>query len=321
MVARRAAFPHGDGMALDFLTTPTRPYIGVPYSSPIDLCKPVSLPAASIPFSIQWEIYNAGATSAGHFPDVGVNVNLQNMGSNKAILDSIRGVYIDNLGCDVPVYVYFPETNFTVAAQPNATMFFPVFANAKNAIIYGKGFTEATRTARTNVLFTNAAVAPYVDNELLQSVALYRASPAIQRGLNIFNSNFAPPALGDQTFGGTILLSGLGQAPLFPNLAMPSGFYYITSLVCRAVQAYIDPVRSLGNARILSSGVSGTLYDMTFGVPSQTEFADTGSQDNVILQQFGLQLKIDATEQWRIQNLNTLSNGRIQWYVSYTYQP
>jgi len=210
-------------MSRSFLGIPFDPIQGLAPFLPASLCEPSNVPPAAIPYYIQWRTYNVGSVK----PDMALNVNLQ-PATQTLQIDKIKSVYIDNLGCDVPVYVYFPSTGFTVPAQPNSASWYPVITSDWNAVIIGQGFTNASRNAETRVFFSNMGMAPYVSNELLQNVGLGLASSSVSRGGALQNLNYGAEALGDQFVQSQRPINAAGTTIALP--ARADGFYYIKSL-------------------------------------------------------------------------------------------
>jgi hypothetical protein len=292
------------------------PYLGAYNGAAIDLCgmTPGENPQV-IPLIIPWNLYSAGSAK----PTASVAVNLQNATTGQSLFSRVRSVYIDNLGCNVPVYIYFPDTNFTVAAAPNSTGWYPVTTNGIVALIIGQGFTNADLNSITNVSFCNMQVPPFANAELAQNVALYRSSPAIQRGNTIYNSLYAPPALGDQADNNTLSLTFPGTVQLFGG-PKASGFYYLTSVFID-IFGVSNLAAAIDTLFIESTGVSGLLYQFGFVAPDSTIGPTNYIAFLYLAQMTGLQLKLDATQNWRVRNQASISNGTANINLCYTYQP
>lgn len=283
---------------------PSVPFIGTPYTAPATVCKKSNVPPITVPLYIQWATYGVGTAK----PNLNIGFNFEQLES----IDLINSVYIDNLGNNVPVYVYFADTNYTVACQPNATCWQPVMTNGKKGQIIGQGFTDADTNTFTRVTFSNVVVPPYIDIELDQSVSLFRASPSIQRGNTLYNSKFAPAALGDQTAQTRIGLTAPSTATFLSPQA--NGFYVLTNL-----QLNLNTLQG-GAAQFIqlfieSTGIAGILYTIEYGI-----LATVIANVNVLNIQ-PAQIKIDATQTWRMRNPSALSNGAAQLIVNYSYIP
>lgn len=261
--------------------------------------------------TIPWRIYDVGASKTA----AAVVVNFKSGNAPVVLLDQIRSVYIDNLNNNVPVYVYFPDTDFTVPCKPNATAWMPVIADQQAAVIIGQGFTDNDRDAVTKVMFTNVMLPPYVDDELPQSVSLYRASPEIQRGNTIYNSRFAPPALGDQTRQALVNIAPAGNLTAMILPAQLSGVYIVTNILLTGSAITSSITVQLGQAFIESTGPSGILYQTFF----------VGASGTVLFDEFlniqPAQIKLNATEEWRLRSGTVMVGGILELVFNFTYLP
>jgi hypothetical protein len=200
---------------------PALAYAGQPYSI---IQNNAGNGIVCIPLNIVWSNYGCGSAQ----PNVLINVNLQGItpGTSLVVIGSVR---IDNTGCQVPVYVTFADTGFTVVAPPNTIVRENVFTNLLQAQIIAEGFTDGTAPgAMANICFFNAQFEDnVVDAEFNQAQALWLASASITKGSTFKNANFGTPALGDQATGAIVNVTAQVIAQqLLPALA--SGFYYIT---------------------------------------------------------------------------------------------
>lgn len=283
-------------------------YIGQPYSSPIKLA---GISGVAVPLLLQWISY--GASSAN--PNINVLVSLETSAC-KAV-DQIRSIYIDNLGSPIPVYVYFPDTGETLSAKANSEGWYPVFTNAKRFWVIGEGFLDGS-IPQTYIIVSNIPMQASVNTEIDQSAALWLASPVITRGNSIYNSKYGTPALGDQTsqvignFQTNFALPAFGSP-------YPSGFITLTGLALNLV-AVFNAATTAPTLFIESTGVAGILYQFAFLVGPVPTFGNLPGVVNVFSQS-GLQLKLDATQTWRIRNSVTISGGQAQLISQYTVGP
>jgi hypothetical protein len=296
-------------MSRSFLGFGQTQYIGQPYTRPIKL-GPIN--GVAVPLLFQWISYGA---SSG-VPNINVLVDLS-QAPCKA-LDQIRSVYIDNLGSPVPVYVYFPDTFYTITAKANSEGWYPAFTNAKQIWVVGEGFLTGN-IPQTTITLSNFPLPPNVNTELDQALALWLASPVITRGTSIYNTAFGTPALGDQLsttvpFSLALLNNTVGLW----GTPYPSGFIYLTSLEIGAVGFGADSTS--GQINIESTGVAGILISPQYG---SFRTGSGASQAGVIpitnLQ--GLQIKLDATQTWRARVATITTGGVGQVVSSFTQQP
>lgn len=287
-------------------------YIGQPYAVPIKLA---GIATQCVPLLFQWISY--GASTA--VPNVNVLVNANNKPCSP--LEQIRSIYIDNLGCDTPVYVNFPDTNTTIVAKPNSEGWYPAFTNQKVFSVIGEGFFTGD-IGQTFIALCNVYIPPGVNNEIDTSVALWRGSPLITRGTSIYSSNYGIPALGDQFFSSGLLnLFNLGTTQNLWGTPKPSGFLYITGLSFYVADAYSGgPAPTLGQCVIESTGIAGILAVPNYFAPV-VGGSYVGATPSPPIQMTGMQLKLDATQTWRVRVAVAVDQGFAQAFSSYTYQP
>ena len=87
-------------------------------------------------------------------------------------------VYINNLGSDLPIYVFFPDTGYEVVAPPNSEGWYPIIANALIAWIGGLNFQDGFVPV-TTIFFTDLEIPPYVNIAVPEAVIQELASAAV----------------------------------------------------------------------------------------------------------------------------------------------
>lgn len=199
-------------------------------SRPMNLCG-----GWALPISIDWSDYGASTTNN----QIKVVVSMQAAASNKVAADfSIKSIYIDNLGSTIPIYVYFPDTGFTVVAAPYTATWYPVVTSQLVAEVIGLGFVTGS-IPTTKLFFANVFVPPYADAEIQNVFPQYLGSPLIQRTQTL-TPGFGPPSLGDQAanvsaaLGGTTSGSppaGTRTATLLAVASPTTDFYYLTGFI------------------------------------------------------------------------------------------
>lgn len=284
------------------------PYIGQPQAQAIKLG---GIASVAVPLLFQWLSYGASTL----VPNINVLVDLSTQPCVK--LDQIRSVYIDNLGSDNPIYVFFPDTGYTIVAKPNSEGWYPAYTNARKIWIIGEGFLTGD-IPQTWILLSNIFLPPSVNTEIDNAVALWKASPVITRGSTIFNSALGIPALGDQTQQYLLNVNSAANNTL-PVFGSPfaSGFITLTSI---SFSLRTATVNANLNADVVleSTGISGILYDWRFALVGGATFAPGVLP---IYSQSGLQIKLDATQTWRLRNPVQLTNGEANVIASYTVGP
>lgn len=291
----------------NFAAVGTRPYIGTPALFPSDLCKPLTQEPFIVPVTIQWATYQAALNAAAN---VGVDVALQVTGANQ--LKKIASVYIDNLGSDVPVYVYFPDTGYTIPAKPGSADWYPAITNTNVCKVYALGLTPVD-LSQTTVILANFPMQSFANDELPQTINLWKASPTITRGANIYNTNYGAPALGDQfkryqSFGPSPGTQALWGTPIAGN------FVYLTGLFILNNEFSTGAGNTNCNFFIESTGISGLLIQVPY-------LATTTRLTQVFWQQLKFNLKLDASESWQLRATGAIANGSMDFYFDYTISP
>jgi hypothetical protein len=292
-------------MSRSFIGFGQKPYIGTPQAQPIKLG---GIAGQAIPLLFQWVSYGA-------FSNQNINVLVDVTQQPCVKLDQIRSVYIDNLGSDNPIYVNFPDTNYTVVAKPNSEGWYPAYTNARQCWVVGEGFLS-TDIPQTYIILSNIILPPAVNVEIDQALNLNLASPTITRGTTIYNSKYGVPSLGDQ-FSYTGQCS-LNTATIIPLWGTPyaSGFVYLNSLALLCVDPFNAGGAAIANFLIESTGIAGTL--LSFSV-----IGTTVNPPGVIpiFQQSGMNVKLDATQTWRLRSFGPfISSGGVYAISSFTQQ-
>jgi len=132
-------------MAISLVNVETTQWIGTVNGLPTTLC---GQNGRVVLVNIDWSVYNLGNGES-----LGLEVDMSGIAPTNQ-LDLIRSVYIDNIASPTPMYVYFPDTGFTVVCKPYTATWAPVVTNARKATVYGIGFTTQ-QIPLVNVFFTN----------------------------------------------------------------------------------------------------------------------------------------------------------------------
>ena len=273
-------------MSRSFLGFGQVAYIGTPYTRPITFG---GIKGISVPLRFDWLSYGASTVN----PNVNVLVDLSTQ-NTKALIE-IRSVYIDNLGSDVPVYIYFEDTDYSVVAAPNSAQWLPVYTKSLKFWIVGLGFLTGN-IPTTKVIVTNLVIEASSDVEIATSIALWKASATITRGSTIYNENLGTPALGDQADTHTGAFNSAGvMVPSLWQTPQPSGFLYVTNIDFTFISPAFIGAGGSTVVVVESTGISGLLYSFIFSGSSTI----LGVQKLLGLN--GMNLKLDATQTWRLR--------------------
>lgn len=293
-------------------------YQGTTWRLPVKLPQGVAAPANQVPPSIcpvtiDWNLY---WQLGGNPSSVGVSINLQAASIQASILDRIASVKIDNTGSSCSVYVQFPDTGDVINCPPNCSVTFPCLTAVLNANIYAVGL-QVGFIPVTRVFFYNIVLPPAVDPEINQGVSLYKASPTITRGNTLYNENYGVPALGDQLFSSNAINLQIinSTVPLW-GTPYASGFLYINSLQINAY-TLINNVAGGFEMVIESTGLAGNLITVGYLATTAVQIGVS-----VLLGPLtNLQVKLDATQTWRLRSVTGPNTGNAQIISSFTQSP
>jgi len=311
-------------MSQRFIGASQQKYIGTPYQGkPIKLCNGGNV----VPLFFDWTAY--GASSVNN--TINVQVILSGLGVNTSLLKQLSSVYIDNTNSLVPIFVYCPDTQYSVVAQPNSAGWYPLYTNGFEIWVIGQAFTTG-QIPLTQIFVSDMFVNPFTDLQIAQNVSLGKASASIQRGIPVFNSTYAAFALGDQFAQGSIAVETQNStAIIFPAQANP-GFIIITGLTVTVDCQQPFTAGTNGTASVVfeSTGVSGVFMRRNFFLPTG---ADRGTSStciqpfaNTMIYQSGpVQWKINAQEQWQVrsdpQGGQGTMTGQMFWDFTFTTNP
>lgn len=305
-------------MSISFSGIPTLALKGVTSRFPVTLPQGASkppnfFPPSVVPVTIDWNVY---WQILHNVSNVGVNCNLQAASVMASILDRIASVKIDNTGSPNSVYVVFDDTKDVIACPPNAAVTFPCLTNLLQATVYIEGLTPGF-IPTTRIFFYNIVLPPSVDYEVNQSINLQKASPSISRGTTLLNTNYEPPALGDQLQASGLLNAAVVNAtvPLWGTPYPPGTFLYLTSLVINGM-GLSNAVPVSGSCIIESTGVAGTLVQPVYYLTPNAVVGVTN-----ILTLNAMQIKLDAGQSWRIRIIQAGDGGTLQVYTAFTQTP
>lgn len=159
--------------------------------------------------SINWSQYGVGLEPLGNLqPNFVVIVNFQASATVPQPF-LVASCYVDNLGSDVPLYVYFPDTGYTITVAADSEGWFPVISNSPVAWIIALNL-ETGFLPLTKVFFTDLYVPPYVNVSTPQSLGLELASPLISLGGGSSIASIVPDVSGQSYQSGAITISGGG---------------------------------------------------------------------------------------------------------------
>lgn len=207
-------------MSISFAGVPTKQYIGSPYAIAVQLA---GQNGRAVPLRFDWTAYGAPGLT-----NIVVNVELQGGSNQTQLLDRIRSVYIDNLNSNVPVFVQFPDTLYTITAAPNTAGWYPALTNFWKLSV--AAISISSPVPKCAIFVSNVYVSSFTDIQIDPEFRL--ASANLTRSSLITNGDYGIVALGDQSDVFTLPLTGItpinGGVQVFTPLPAPVNFIYLT---------------------------------------------------------------------------------------------
>lgn len=289
-------------MARSFIGFGQQQYIGTPYSIPFDI---YGKAGKAVPLNFNWISY--GASSA--VPNINVLLNVKF--GQAPLLQRINSIYIDNTNSNVPIYIYFPDTGYTIVQAPNSEGWHVACTNSFSFWVIAEGFVTG-QIPSTVIIATDLPVQENTDYELQQQVALFRASQSITRGTTIYSKNVGAPFLGDQIEVDNVSLTMPSTVAILRQTS--TGIIGITGVVAKGIQC--SNVGGFAGCIVTINSAEGTpLFSWDFTVT-----AGSGSaQDIDVFSLTGMNLILDATQHWQLNNTGAnISNGFVQLTIIFT---
>jgi hypothetical protein len=278
-----------------------------------------TLPPSTVPALFNWISYGASFQN----PNIAVLLQTINLQGARQLLDSIRSVRIDNTGNNVPVYVQFPDTQFTVVAPPNTIVQENVITAQYNALVVAEGFagSSPSQVGSTAVFFNNFFLQVLNEQEIAQELTLQLASSTITRGNSIYQQNYGVPALGDQFISPISI--GLTGAPLPVTVFdFNEGFIYLTELVMSVNAAESQAgAGSVAELFFESTGIAGIFAEVPFTIIPIGGNSSFVSYSEIF--RANGQYKLDGTQTWRfrVATPSAFLAGNALLYATFTTNP
>lgn len=286
-------------MAIDVTQYPQTAYRQTPVAWPVSIFNPPTQKPSNVVLSFDWTVYFAlmsarvGATLAAN---IAVEVDANSGGTSQGgVIDKIVTAKIDNSNSLNPILVFFPDSGDTISCAPQTIATLPCNTNSSKCFVIAQGLATGF-LPKTTVTFYNYFIPPSIDPVLQLVYPQWLGSPTIQRNQNqILTPGFAPPALGDQSVQYAIsLVNATTQTGIF-GTPLVSGFVYITGVDVRYVTFLAGGTSNVIPSLLLeSTGSAGVLFNWLWMFPIASGIYSLYNQS-------GLQIKIDATQSWRLR--------------------
>lgn len=306
----------------NFLQYPFGVYSGPLVSKGITYC---GRRATVLPITVTWANYSfAGSSLGANVPNFAIRVSYGARGPGNLPDDwQAQSVWVDNEGVDFPVYIYFPDTQFSIPVAANSAGWFPLSSNDREFFIVAIGIPTSSVVANqeTLVILSEFNMPPYIDYEQQTSLIQQLGSPVIQRS-NILLPGIGSPALGDQLMSKTIgLVSGS------PGTAIPEWgpfdapfFLYITQLQI-TINAFTNTGASSSIVGVeLRNSVDGIVYAST-AYGGSNNGLNTGNP--AIITDLRGNFRFNAQSSWTLVLATSVAvtNGQMNWNFAYTLNP
>ena len=153
----------------------------------ISHCLPSTLPPRVVPMVFDWNKYIPGSQSASI---IGVSVN-HNQQQIVNPIDMVQSLVIDNLACNYPVTVLFPDTGFELVCPANDQIASPVLTNVlqSTVLISGLPGTLLNPAQTTTVYYSNVSQMPVNGVQVPVPVANLSSTPFDVRPRSMRTSN------------------------------------------------------------------------------------------------------------------------------------
>lgn len=298
-------------MSIDVSSYTQVPYKLTPVAWPVRIFDPPTIKPVSCQLSFNWLVYFAALNGA---PNIAVEININSGGTAQGgVMDKVVTVKIDNSNSAVPILVNFPDSGDTVSCPPQSIVTLPVNTNGTRAFVIAQGLSVGF-TPQTLVTFYNYFIPPSIDPVLQLTYPQWLGSPTIQRNTNqILTPGFGSPALGDQTVQYHFAMDAINTIPIF-GTPRPSGFIYITGIDVKLFLLVAGGTsEQLGSLFAESTGSAGILYEWNYYVVLPSSIYS-------IYSTYGMNIKIDATQTWRLRNTVDIPTGSLpRMQVGFTY--
>lgn len=304
-------------MSINVTQYPKTAYLQTPVAAPVKQFDTPTQKPSSVVLTFNWTVYFALMNSAAN---IAVEVDINAGGTAQGgVIDKIVTAKIDNSNSYNSILIYFADSGDVISCPPQTIVTLPCVTNGSACKVIAQGLATGFLPS-TTITFYNYFVPPSIDPVVQLAYSQHLGSPTIQRNAtNILTPGFAAPALGDILDNKKI--ASVNNATVNTTiLGSPgaSGHYVVTGYV---LQVGFINVSGPTNAQCFfeSTGASGILFEND----SAFSTADNAKPSQTLFAMSGLQLKLDATETWRIRIIfaNGWSSGFIFSYVSYTFNP
>lgn len=189
-------------MSFSFSGFNVQNYIGAPYPQPIQMA---GRNGYAVKLALDFLSYGASATNR----DIVVKADLAGGagGNRNQLLDRIRSIYIDNTASALPLFVKFPDTDFTVTAQAYSIGWYPVFTNGFVVQVGCFGFTN-TNISDAIIYITNLQVSAFTDSSLQSVLEQNLSSLVLATGSSL--ASITPVLSGQDYNNGNMTITGGG---------------------------------------------------------------------------------------------------------------
>lgn len=264
------------------------PFQGGLFQMPNVLCRPIQdiLGPRSVEFQIDWSQYGAP-----NIDPIGVAIDLSNL-SNVNPLDGIRSVYVDNTFSDIIVYVFFPDTNFTLVCPAGAIVWLPVMTAGLKCTVFAESFgTDVPTTVvhlcnfKVEGFYIPATQSGQVANPVDLTLTDFSQLDGVNTNVSTFNAQTLGPPASDRLV--IVAVQGATNSATTPTITSvtingtPMNVASMKSAQVSMAGLYylIVPLGTTGNIVVNHTGLSGTGGGVAIEVYTLTDYESAAPMD------------------------------------------
>lgn len=281
-------------MTVNLTSIKQQPYRGQVFNVPYGATYKSRVAPQSCVATINWQAYSASLIPGTNLVDVAIPFQMN--AAPASALDIVKSVNIDNSGNLYPVYVYFPDTGYTVLCQANSTRVANVLSTSIAPVICCPGVGNANSDFLTTVYFNNFVSEP--ENGILPQTGY------------ILDSNGDPvPTIASDKVAVCSTNFDNGNQTIIPGIGSSQLSNIISGFTVRLVEL---PANGVYNMEFFGSGTTGFTQIMTINVIAATV-------QGIIYSVAGVRLKALISSGFEIVNIGPTfsATGLLEITVNY----
>jgi hypothetical protein len=236
--------------------------------------------------SIDWSDYATGGEALGSDnPNFAVLIDWS-ASANVPQPFILQSLFVDNANSVTPVFVFFPDTLYTVEVEAGASGWFPVITNSPQAYVIAQGLVTNYLPV-TTVMFTNLFIPPYTAVAQPNFIGLKLASPALGGGAALSGIAINAPGQWCNNASAITIAGGGGSGAAAQGALDSAGQFTAVNL---------------GDAGENYSGPPAVTYTGGYTLPFTWTSGNVWNKGTYVLFQSGVYLCINTVSDSRIGN-------------------